>query len=105
MRQNLIPDIIISVRFFTTSEGGRLRDVQGEYYRCPLLVDGEAFECRLLLYGRHLELGTTYEVPVKFLSREYALPMLYVGKEVLLWEFKVVANAHVTNILAVNHEL
>lgn len=102
MYQRIIPDINISVRFLTTSEGGRSQDVQGEYYRCPLFVDGEGFDCRLLLYGQHLELGKTYEVPVKFLSREHALPLLYVGKKVSLWEFRIIANATVTNIVDSN---
>ena len=93
------PDAKINVRFFTTPEGGRTTAVEGQFYGCPLFVDNEAFDCRLLLEGRRLELGTTYEVPVKFLFPELALPKLAVGKEVLLWEGRNVARGQVIELL------
>lgn len=93
------PDAIINVRFFTLSEGGRNTAVEGQFYACPLFVEGEGFDCRLLLGGRRLELGTTYEVPVKFLYRELALPKLTVGKDVLLWEGRNVAKGEVVKII------
>lgn len=93
------PDIIINVRFFTTAEGGRSTAVEGQFYACPLFVENEGFDCRLLLEGRRLELGSTYEVPVKFLYRELALPELTVGKEVLLWEGRNVAKGQVVKIV------
>ena len=66
------PDAIINVRFLTTAEGGRNTAVEGQFYACPLFVDNEGFDCRLLLEGRRLELGSAYEVPIKFLYREQA---------------------------------
>jgi len=93
-------DAIIKVRFFTTAEGGRNAAVEGQFYACPLFVEGEGqgFDCRLLLEGQRLELGSTYEVPVKFLYRELALPKLAVGKDVLLWEGRNVAKGQVIKI-------
>ncbi|MET2467342.1 hypothetical protein ABXT21_25470, partial [Ralstonia sp. SM1864_UCD524_TZ4] len=94
------PDAIIKVRFFTTAEGGRNTAVEGQFYACPLFVEGEGqgFDCRLLLEGQRLELGSTYEVPVKFLYREPALSKLAVGKHVLLWEGRDVAKGQVIKI-------
>ena len=63
------PDVIIKVRFATPQEGGHQTAVRPsivDHYGCPFVVGGEAFDCRLLLQGRRLELGETYEVPVKF---------------------------------------
>lgn len=93
------PDIIINVRFFTPSEGGRNTAVEGPFYACPLFVENEGFDCRLLLEGRRLELGAAYEVPIKFLYRELALPKLAIGKEVLLWEGRNVAKGHIVKII------
>ncbi|ULR88299.1 hypothetical protein [Comamonas sp. B21-038] len=92
------PDIIISVRFLHTSEGGRETPVQGQFYSCPLFVDGEGFDCRLLLGGRRLELGECYEVPVKFLYRDKALPKMKPGTPVHLWEGRNIADAQVVQI-------
>jgi len=93
------PDVIINVRFLTPAEGGRNTAVEGQFYACPLFVDSEGLDCRLLLEGRRLELGSTYEVPVKFLYRELALPKLAVGKDVLLWEGRNVAKGRVVKIV------
>ena len=88
-------DITIAVRFKTTAEGGRSGPVIGKHFSCPMFISGEAFDCRLLIEGRTLELGETYEVPVKFLNADLALPKLKVGKEIALWEGKEVAAGRV----------
>lgn len=93
------PDAIISVRFLTATEGGRATAVEGQSYACPLFVENEGFDCRLLLDGRRFELGSTYEVPVKFLYSEMVLPKLAAGKEVFLWEGRNVARGHVVKVI------
>lgn len=93
------PDAIITVRFLTAEEGGRHMAIEGQYFACPLFVDNEGFDCRLLLDGQRIELGSTYEVPVKFLFRELALAKLAVGKEVLLWEGRNVARGQIVKIV------
>lgn len=92
------PDATIRIRFKKTEENGRDSAVEGAFYACPLFVDGQAFDCRLLLAGKRLELGEYYEMPVKFLSRDLALSKLEVGKEVVLWEGKDVANGIVLSL-------
>lgn len=95
----MIPDAYIEVRFRTTEEGGRKTPVTGEFYACPLFIDGEAYDCRLLIKGMKLELGRSYEVPVKFLNRDLVVPKLYIGKNVILWEGKDAADGKVTRII------
>ena len=97
------PDIIIEVRFKTAAEGGRKSAVGGpevlvDYYSCPFVVDGDAFDCRMLLEHRVLELGKTYQVPVKFLSPQLVLPRLKEGKEFVLLEGKEVAAGKVLRV-------
>ncbi|MFA7062024.1 MAG: hypothetical protein WC156_14550, partial [Pedobacter sp.] len=89
---------IIEVRFKTPDENGRQTDVTGNYYACPLIVDDEGFDCRLLLSGRHLELGKTYQVPVKFMNWQLVQPRLHEGKSFILWEGKDVATGIIMHI-------
>jgi hypothetical protein len=91
-------DAVIKVRFMTTVEGGRRTAVEGNFYACPMYVGEQAFDCRLLLEGKRLELGISYEVPVKFLNRDLALAKLAKGKEIRLWEGRDVATGQVIEI-------
>jgi hypothetical protein len=94
------PDAVIKVRFKTPEEGGRQNAIAiGEKpYGCPLLVDEEAFDCRLLITDRTLQLGESYELPIKFLSPDRALPKLSPGKPVRLWEGKDIAIGEVVRL-------
>ncbi len=92
-------DAIIKVRFFTPKENGRTTSIEGQFYTSPLFFDSEGFDCRLILDGRKLELGITYEVPVKFLYRDLVFQKLAVGKEVLLWEGRYIARDQVVKII------
>lgn len=98
------PDIYIKVRFKTSEEGGRKTSLKRktplgpDFYGCPLMVDGKAFDCRLLIGDKEIELGKYYEIPVKFLDKDLALPNLAVGKNITLLEGKEVADGQVTKI-------
>ena len=95
----MTPDAFLEVRFKTPDEGGRETSITGAYYACPLFVDGEGFECRLLIDGKTLELGHSYEVPVKFMNRDLVLPKLSVGKILTLWEGKDVGSGKVLRLV------
>ncbi len=88
-------DAIIDVCFKTPEEHGRQTAVTGDYYSCPFIVDGEAFDCHLLLSGHPLELGKTYQVPVKFMNWSLVRARLSEGKSFILWEGKDVATGKV----------
>ena len=98
------PDIYIKVRFKTSEEGGRKTSVKRktplgpDFYGCPLMVDGKAYDCRLLIGDKEIELGKYYEIPVKFLDKDLALPNLVVGKNIVLLEGREVADGQVTKI-------
>jgi hypothetical protein len=92
------PDAIISVRFFTPLEGGRRTAIEGQIYSCPLLIDGEGYDCRIFLEGRRLDLGKTFELPVRFLYRDLALNHIALEKEIFLWEGKKIAKGKVIKI-------
>jgi hypothetical protein len=87
------------VRFKTTDEGGRKTALIGTFYSCPLFVDGEAFDCRLFLGGRKIELGEWYQLPLKFLNRDFVVRKLMPGKAITLWEGTDVAYGQVLEIL------
>jgi hypothetical protein len=93
-------DIIIEVRFKTPSEGGRKSSISGNVYSCPLLIDGAAFDCRILLGDKRIELGHTYDLEVRFLFRDLALPHLALGRAISLWEGKEIANGKIKAIVA-----
>jgi hypothetical protein len=92
-----MPDVTIKIRFKRSAEGGRQANVEIALipYGCPLVVDGEAFDCRVLQKERVLELGKTYELPVKFLLPDLVLPKLSLGKQISLWEGKETASGSV----------
>lgn len=98
------PDIYIKVRFKKSEEGGRKTSVKRQtslgpdFYGCPLMVDGKAYDCRLLIGDKEIELGKYYEIPVKFLDKDLALPNLSIGKSIILWEGKEIANGQVIKI-------
>jgi len=52
----------------------------------------------LLLNDRTLQLGETYELPVKFLNPDVALRKLSAGKSVTLWEGKDIATGEVVRM-------
>jgi len=91
-------DAVIRVRFLTTNEGGRKSNVVGTVYSCPMLIDNEAFDCRVYLEGKTLELGSTYDVPVRFLAPDVAVPRLGLHKRVHLWEGFPVADAEIVSL-------
>jgi hypothetical protein len=100
---NLTPDIFIQIRFKTPAEGGRQTAItipeQANYhYGCLLFVDGEGFDCRFLVKGITLVLGQTYELPVKFLWPDLALPKMLQEKSVTLWEGVEIAVGRVLRI-------
>ncbi len=98
------PDIYIKVRFKTSAEGGRKTPLKRktplgpDFYACPMMINGKAYDCRLLIENKEMELGKYYEIPVKFLNKDLALPNLSIGANITLWEGKDIADGQVTRI-------
>ncbi|GGY85906.1 hypothetical protein ACFFTM_16920 [Pseudoduganella plicata] len=92
------PDALITLRFLSSEEGGRLQPAGGRTFGCPMIIDGEGYDCRLLLDGLVLQPGKLYEVPVKFLRRDYADERLHVGTPITLWEGKTIASGTISRV-------
>lgn len=98
------PDIYIKVRFKTSAEGGRKTHLKRktplgvDFYACPLIIDEKAYDCRLIIGDKEIGLGKHYEILVKFLDVELALPNLSVGKRITLWEGKEIADGEILRI-------
>ena len=98
----MMPDVIVNIRFFTQSEGGRATSVTENslsYYSAPMLIDNQYFDCRIILDGKGIVLGKHYELPITFLCRDDALQRITLGKEVSLWEGKIIAKAEIIDII------
>ncbi len=91
-------DVYIRVKFKTTGEGGRKSPIRGVFYGCPMIIEGAAYDCRLLIDNAVLDLGSEYEVPVKFLNKNTLMDNLKVGIRFFLWEGKEVAEGEIIRL-------
>jgi hypothetical protein len=95
------PDAIIEVRFLTTAEGGKKKTpVAGFGYRATFQIDNEYNDGGFLWAGPPIEAGVSYEVPVFFLRPDLVFPKLMEGKQLTLWEGKLVATGKIIRVLA-----
>lgn len=76
-----------------------MKPVTGETYSCPLLVNGQGFDCRISLNGQVIEPGKTYELPVRFLSKELVVNHLKAGTSISLWEGREIAEGKIQTII------
>ena len=94
------PDITVSLRFYTTAEGGRKGPFSPEKFGCPFEFQGELFDCRLLLEETSsLAPGAKVTVPVIFLRPDLIKARLQVGSRFTLWEMGTIAEGVVQEIL------
>jgi hypothetical protein len=93
------PDLIASVHFFPTEDGGRKGATNAGIFRCPLEFEGEKFDC-----GLHLEEtgpispGMRVTVPITLLSPALIKPRLNVGSRFSLWEMRAIADGVVEKV-------
>jgi hypothetical protein len=103
MTQNESPssqgEFVAVVEFRTTAQGGRVQPTSGDMLRCLLEIDGKNCDCALLLKGIPPVLpGQKLTVPIKLLDVEYALPLISVGKNFLLKDYRIIATGTVVEI-------
>jgi len=95
------PHIAVLVRFLTSSEGGRTRDIdirQNERYGCVLIVNGLNLEARFFVKEARFHLGEEYQIPLLLLNfRSYA-DALSLSSPVEFWEGKVIARGRLVSI-------
>jgi hypothetical protein len=93
-------DILIEARFKTSAEGGRVKPINGNTYRCPMIIDGRGFECQIFFEGKIIQCGETYQFAVKFMNFGVVSSFIAVDKIIALWEGKKIATGKIIQILA-----
>jgi hypothetical protein len=94
------PDLIASITFLSSEDGGRRAAIPPRIFRCPLKFEGEMFDC-----GLHPEetgpvpAGATVTVPITLLFPELVKPRLRLGSRFTLWDLRTIAEGIVTKIL------
>lgn len=94
------PDLIASVHFFSSAQGGRKGPTPAGVFRCPLEFQGEKFDC-----GLHLQEvgpvspGMTVTVPITLLAPDLLKPRLKEGSSFTLWETGTIAEGVVEELL------
>ncbi len=92
--------LTLNVCFLRLEEGGRSTDVviRNNVYGCVLVVDGKYSDARLQNTVAHFVLGERYTVAFKVLTPSAHEGRFQVGKEIQLWEGKVIARGHILSI-------
>lgn len=92
------PDILATVKFYSTEKGGRNGPTRSDFFSCPFVFNNQYFDCRLLLkdIGK-IYPGDTVKVPIKFLLSD-VVQQLKVGDIFHLWEGGVKAEGKVDKI-------
>jgi hypothetical protein len=94
------PDIIASIRLYSTAEGGRKGPTPADKLGCMLEIGKCTFDCRLLLdQTGPLNPGEEAKVPVKFLDIEAVRGLLRVGRQFQLRELRTIGEGTIVEIL------
>jgi hypothetical protein len=95
------PDIIASLRFLSTEEGGRKGPTPPGIFRCLLEFEGAKFDCGLHLEGTGpLAPGVAAVVPITLLFPALIKPRLKVGSRFELREIATIATGVVIEVSA-----
>lgn len=98
----LAVDVTVRLHLRRSEDGGRrqpIRPDDAHDYGCLFWIDAEYFDCRWLLAENEvLAPGTQHRVDIKFLNRSLVNPLLAVGKQIKMWEGKVIADGFIEEI-------
>jgi hypothetical protein len=96
---SITSDILATVHFYTSDEGGRQTPTPSDKLNCILEFEGEYFDCRLLLNETGPLLpGQEASVPIKFLYPDLIKPKLKLGDKFRLRESKTIAEGVVDKL-------
>ncbi|MGI9279002.1 MAG: hypothetical protein ACR2PX_05145 [Endozoicomonas sp.] len=95
------PDAVVSVKFYSKDNGGRITPISAHHYQCVFLTsETKGFDCRLLLSEeKTLIPEKVYELEVKFLDSHAALAEIESLFEFQIWEGKVIGEGKLIKIL------
>lgn len=98
----LKPDIIATITFVMTQQGGRKSPIMHEAFGCIFEHAGQTNDCRLLVAGMgDIWPGQKVTVPIVFLCPDLVLPRIKVGDVFTLREAKTIAHGIIDEIVAV----
>ena len=98
MNNKIKPDIIATVFFYKTEDGGRQSPTPSNFFNCPLLINNNYYDCRLLLtnIGKIFP-GDTVRVPIKFVLPK-VIRELRIGDTFYIWELGIKGEGKVEEI-------
>ena len=91
------PELIVDLKLYPTSEGGRRGPMFGEWFGCPCKFrkeDIEARDGRVLLDGRSIAPGESARVGMIFLYPDSA-PLFRSAGKFYLWDGRIIGEATV----------
>ena len=93
-------DVIATIYFLKTEEGGRAGPTPIKQFRCALKFEGELFDSMLFLdhVGR-VAPGQTVQVPIIFLCPDLIKPRLKQGSIFMMWEIRDIARGTVDEVV------
>jgi hypothetical protein len=90
--------ITASVRLLSAVDGGGQEPVTRAYRACIFVLRGELFDCRVYPDEVPLKADVPAPVTIRFLHPELVMPLLCVGDEFLLRDFRVIGTGSVQEI-------
>ena len=98
--KKIVPDILATVHFYKTEEGGRKGPTPMEFFACPFVFQGKLYDCRLLLWdhGSIFPGDTVKGVPIKFIFPD-VLSKIKEKDKFNLWEGGIKAEGIIEKII------
>jgi hypothetical protein len=96
------PEIRARIRLFSKQEGSPKNfPLCPPQYECPLYYKEQYYDCQLILdaFDRPLELGSSFEAPVKFMWPQAVAPKLRPGDSFCLWDEGIIGEGKITAII------
>lgn len=88
----IVPDILATIRFYSSNDGGRRMPVTREIFTCPFKFENQLYDCGIFLKDIGcIYPGETKTVPVKFLSPDLIKPRLKQNAKFYLWDGRDIA--------------
>jgi hypothetical protein len=99
MAESTRADIVSTLRFYKTENGGRKGPTPRDKFQCIINVDEHNFDVRMYLDEiGGIWPGQTAQVPMRFLSPALAGPYCSVGTRFLLREGKVIGEGTIEQV-------
>jgi hypothetical protein len=96
------PEVSARIRLFSKQEGNPKHfPICPPLYECPLYYNDQYYDCQLILdkYDQPVELGTSFEAPVKLKWPQAILPKLKSGDSFCLWEDGIIGEGKITAVI------